>query len=126
MTDNEIVTSEMIIDALKSLAFSSRNSAKKAHDAIFGDDERKELLCCMYLNDAISNMVGAKAIYYSKLESLEHHDIEEMFNRFNEFSREVFTNISTEHSHQWSDIEYRHFVDAYENSVLFLGSLDEA
>ncbi|NEZ46511.1 hypothetical protein FDF74_04685 [Clostridium niameyense] len=50
-------------------------------------------------------------IYQNNLEELENNSITNAFHRFNVFYDEVTTNIATNHSHQWSDIQFGNYKD---------------
>lgn len=87
-----------------------------AHSILFKefDDSRNEIIAALYINKAISIMSAAKAVYICNIEKIENQEVEEIFNRFDVFESELLTNIATNHSHQWSDIEFNRYKDAFE------------
>lgn len=95
-------------------------TSTEAHKILFKNSNNKqnELIATTYLNKAISLISTAKAIYISNIEELESYDVEHIFNTFDIFESEFLTNLSTDHSHQWTDIEFERFKDSVE---LFLG-----
>lgn len=92
------------------------HAASDAHEQLFKDSHSKEneVVSALYLNEAISLMSAAKAVYISNHETLEKYEIEELFNLFDVFKSEYLTNISTNHSHQWTDIEFNRYKEAAE------------
>lgn len=88
--------------------------AKHCHETLFIDNsnfetEQKSLI---YLNRSARYMDLAYSIYQNNLEELENSSIENVFHLFNVFYNEATTNIATNHSHQWSDIEFRRYKDS--------------
>ena len=45
-------------------------------------------------------------------------NIDNVLTKADIFIKEITSNIATNHSHQWSDIQYRELAKAYDNSVL--------
>lgn len=45
-------------------------------------------------------------------EDLERSEFQDLIHKFDVYNREVKNNIFDNHSHQWSDIEYRHLISA--------------
>lgn len=90
--------------------------AKDAHDCVF-DKSVSDSVAMAYLNLAASKIATAESFYYSNLEDLEHSDIEEIFAKFDTFAREMLSNYRTDHSHQWTDIEYEALKAVFDNSV---------
>lgn len=92
----------------------SLNSAAKAHDILFDSVEEKETIAALYLNKAISLMAAARSIYVSDYEILQRTEIENIFTSFSVFESEFLNNIATNHSHQWTNIEFSKFKDDVE------------
>lgn len=107
------------VESMKILLREAAWSAKKCHQILFNDnyDSQKtnELIAAIYLNKAISFMTSAKSLYISNYETLEHHQVESIFEKFSIFESEFLKNLSTGHSHQWTDITYQDFKDHYES-----------
>lgn len=78
------------------------------------NEKQNEIIAALYLNKAIALMSAAKSLYASNRELLERNEIKDIFDAFRVFEREFLKNISTDHSHQWTDIEFRKFKDAVE------------
>lgn len=74
-------------------------------------ETKNELISAIYLNKAISLMASAKAIYISNLVECENSYVEDIFHQFDVFSDELLTNLATNHSHQWTSIEYEKYKD---------------
>ena len=116
------VTSRQI-QAIKNFIYSAYTSAKEANNILFRDINNKcdELIAAAYINQAISFVLSCKALYYSNLKELENTNIEDIFSTFDIFSNEFLTNLSSSHSHQWTDIEFNSFKDSIEEAF---GSID--
>lgn len=86
-------------------------SAKESHEKAFeGERERNDLIAGIILNNAISANNSLKVLYYQN-PSFEHTEFEEFFIGFDVYKRELLNNIRTNHSHQWTDIEFRSFIE---------------
>lgn len=90
--------------------------AKDAHECVFKESV-SDSVAMAYLNLAASKIATAEAFYFSNLDELEHSDIEEIFDKFDTFAREMLANYQTDHSHQWTDIEYEALKAVFDNSV---------
>ncbi|OVE67970.1 hypothetical protein CCS79_13525 [Clostridium diolis] len=102
------------IEIVKNLIRETYRTSEKAHKILFKDyrNEHDEFLASIFLNKAISTASCCKAIYYSNLDDLENTYVENIFIKFDVFSNEFLNNISTGHSHQWTDIEFNAFTDS--------------
>lgn len=91
-------------------------ASSNAHEQLFKDSHSKEneLVSALYLNEAISLMAAAKAVYISDHETLENMEVDDLFHLFDVFKTEYLRNVSTSHSHQWTDIEFNRYKDAAE------------
>lgn len=100
---------ELIKQQLALAFFDSRNCVKTLfnNDRSF-ENEQKALI---YLNRAARHMDLAFSIYQNNLEEIEHPSIDSVFSAFNIFYDEVTNNVATNHSHQWSSIEYNRYKD---------------
>ena len=97
---------------IKPLIYECLSSAKDSHDIAFGDNrEIDDLLAGIFLNDATSHINSAKIFYYQNPD-FGHQEFDEFFNRYDIYRGEILDNIRTKHSHQWTDIEYRSFLEA--------------
>lgn len=90
--------------------------AKYAHDLIF--DEKKFTAALAYLNSSIAKFSAAEALCYAQYDELNCSDIDAVFHQFQVFSNEMLRNIRTDHSHQWTDIEYQRLVELFDASPL--------
>jgi len=88
----------------------------KAHELLFEnlDNKHNETISAIYLNKAISLMSTAKSVYISNIEILESPEIDDIFVKFEEFESEFLENIETDHSHQWTDIHFNRFKEAFD------------
>ena len=62
-------------------------------------------------------MSYSKSIYNIGIDD-HRDDIDNVLTKADIFIKEITNNIATNHSHQWSDIQYRELAKAYDNSVL--------
>ena len=101
---------------IRHLVRQAMHHATEAHDCVF-DKRVADSVAMAYLNLAASKFAVAEAFYFSNLEELEHADIEETFAKFDAFANEMLSNYRTDHSHQWTDIEYEALKSVFDNSV---------
>lgn len=80
-------------------------------------DSRKEISSVAFSNSSLSKCMAAQAIYYANYEELVHPEFEELFHLFQTVNAEILTNFSTDHSHQWSDVEFSRLEVAFNRSV---------
>lgn len=104
------------IENLKMIISEALQVSEQAHKILFKDSTNKqnELIASTYINKAISLMSSAKAIYISNIEDLERSEVEDIFHYFDVFESEFLSNLSTDHSHQWTDIEFKQFKNSVE------------
>ncbi len=105
-----------LVENLKTLVRRAMLYAQHAHDFVF-DEKTDTSIALSYLNIAASKFSAAESLYYSRIEVLEHQEVEKIFHLFDVFMSELLTNVRTKHSHQWTDIEFLHLKDAFEYSV---------
>ena len=84
---------------ISSLLFSTMLFCKNAHKCIFSKTE----------NAVIQSLVLNN---YDEVED----QFDDLITRFDIFLEEITKNISTCHSHQWTDIEYNNLAEAFDNS----------
>ncbi|WP_063221101.1 hypothetical protein [Bacillus cereus] len=94
---------------LKELLIDGYLAAQNAHKYIF---EKKTNVSMAYLTEANTFFTNARILYSQNLdlESLEI-DMETLFHRFRVFNNELLECVATDHSHQWTDIEFNAFKD---------------
>lgn len=117
LENNEVME---IIDILKQNTFYGMEHSKSANDQIFSDSENKVLKAIAELNLATHYFAVAKSIYFSNYSELGRHEIDEVFRKFDVYVEEITRNICTNHSHQWSDIEFQALASTYEFSPLWI------
>lgn len=88
--------------------------AKRCHKTLFTDTNsfETEQKALIFLYRAARHMDLAYAIYQHDLEELEHYALTPTFAAFDTFYHEVTNNVATNHSHQWSDIEFDRYIDS--------------
>ena len=104
------------IENFKNLMRNAMFYAQKAHDFVF-DDSCENYVAGLYLNIAAAKFSSAEAMYYSRIDVLERAEAEEIFRLFGVFMNEFLTNIRTDHSHQWTDIEFERLKEAFDCSA---------
>ena len=99
-------------------------SAGEAHDFSFertdestGDTVEPDKVSAMtYAAVCKSEYLAAKAIYYS-CPDLWRDDFSKLFAKFDEFTNELLTDFSTDHSTQWVDIQFNELKEAYTYTI---------
>ena len=105
-----------LIETFKHFVASGMRYAIKSHDVLF----KKECdisVPLAYLNAAISRFSSAEAFYYAQYDSLQDDCADKLFFLFDKFANELFNNVASNHSHQWTDIEYECLNDLYLSSA---------
>lgn len=105
-----------LIEVFKTMVRKSHLDAKTAHDCIF-DEKSSTETALSYLNKAISEHCCCESLYYSKFDELARYEYEEYSHQFETFSNELLRNVRTNHSHQWTDIEFERLNELFENSA---------
>lgn len=105
-----------LIDVFKNHVRSSFYDARDAHDCIFDENCPVEIALA-YLNKAISGHCSCDSLYYAQYGSLGRDEYEDFSHQFDVFANEFMTNVRTNHSHQWTDIEFQKLKEIYDNSV---------
>jgi len=106
---------ELIEKRLALAFFESRRCMRTLfRDTDSFENEQKALI---YLNRAARHMDLAFSIYQNNLEEIEHYAINLIFDAFDIFYNEVTENVATNHSHQWSDIQYRRYKETLNDLV---------
>lgn len=111
-----------LIETFKHFVASGMRYAIKSHDVLF----KKECdisVPLAYLNAAISRFSSAEALYYAQFEILQRGEAEDLFHRFSEYSNEFLRNVETEHSHQWTDIEFNRLYEVFDSSAFAFENL---
>ena len=104
-----------LINVLKNFVRSSFHDARHAHDCIFDKNCPVEVALA-YLNKAIAEHCCCDSLYYAQYDQLVRGEYEEYSNQFSVFAEELLNNVRTNHSHQWTDIEFEKLKDIYDNS----------
>lgn len=123
MNTEELERFELLTGELRQLIQLAYFDAKEAHSLIFKEELRKQIGALAYLNKAVAGIMAAKSLYFSNFDILAHNDIEDVFNAFDTFSNEILSNFSTDHSHQWTDIEFSNFVKELQSSVFAISNI---
>lgn len=111
-----------LIETFKHFVASAMRYAIKSHETLFNDDCDISIALA-YLNAAISRFSSAEALYYAQFEELERGEAEDLFYQFSVYAGEFLTNVETDHSHQWTDIEFNKLQDIFESSAFAFENL---
>lgn len=105
------------IETMRLYVFDGFNAARHCHNLIFSDEKKSEKInvALAYLNQANTFITNAKTIYRLISEEREKPDLDDFFHQFEVFNKEVLTNVRTNHSHQWSGIEFNRLKERYED-----------
>lgn len=91
--------------------------ARESVKMIFSDSQDKEIKCLAIITRAINYLSYSKSLYYIGIDD-HRDDIDDVFTKADIFIKEITKNIATNHSHQWSDIQFSELAKSYDNSVL--------
>lgn len=106
---------EQFKDALSDFFFNGFKNAYEAHETIFSIEfdtksaRKQELISCSlaFLSEAYANFQSINLLI--KIEDQERSEFEACYRQFITFNDELINNIKTDHSHQWTDIEFLEF-----------------
>ena len=105
-----------LIEVFKKYVRLSFCDARNAHDCIF-DGTCPVEIALAYLNKAISVHCCCDSLYYAQYGSLGNNEYEHFSHQFNVFANEFLKNTRTNHSHQWTDIEFQKLKEIYDYSA---------
>lgn len=111
-----------LIETFKHFVASAMRYAIKSHDTLF-KEECDISIPLAYLNASISRFSSAEALYYAQYEILQREEAEDLFHQFKVYSNEFLTNVETDHSHQWTDIEFNKLYDIFDSSAFAFDNL---
>lgn len=101
---------EKFKEIAKSLVIDIITSVENSHEKAFGENrEIDDLISGIILNNAVSANNSLKILYYQNPD-FEHNEFDKFFASFDTYKCELLRNIRTDHSHQWTDIEFRSFI----------------
>ncbi|KHS56200.1 hypothetical protein QX51_15365 [Terrisporobacter othiniensis] len=103
----------MLVKYLKKALYSSR----EFHTLIFDDNENtyKVNSAIAHLNQAHTYIHIANSLYIQHSEPGECSEFETAIHQFDVFNKEFLSSYSTNHSLQWTDIEFRKFEEDCNN-----------
>ena len=111
-----------LIETFKRFVTSAMQYAIKSHDTLF-KEECDISISLTYLNASISRFSSAEALYYAQYDILQREEAEELFYQFKVYANEFLTNVETDHSHQWTDIEFSKLHDIFDSSAFAFENL---
>lgn len=115
---------------LKRLIFNGFVSALHSHKTLFKsafseNNTHSLTIALAYLSEAHNYHLNAETFVVDNLELFgDRNEFELLFQRFSVYNNEFLTNSRTDHSHQWSDIEFRSYVNSFK-SVASLLNIDK-
>ena len=115
-----------LLDILKSELSQAFLYTENFHSNIFkytldSHDEVHLHVALLYLSQAFTCINSAKLIYTQYSEPGECSEFEDVIHRFKVLNNEFLASYSTNHSLQWTDIEYNNFVKSYETFKQIFG-----
>lgn len=107
---------DQLLDNFKSLISCAMSYSQLSYKYVFNDTSNYAAAVA-YLNIASSKFSAAEALYYSRFSELQQTNAAKLFYLFDVYSRELLSNFATNHSHQWTGIEYDRLQECFDNSV---------
>lgn len=100
------------------------SSSKKFHELIFDDNKNtyKVNSAIAHLNQAHNYIHIANSLYLQHSEPGECSEFETTIHKFDVFNNEFLSSYSTNHSLQWTDIEFSNFEEECNNFLEIFGS----
>ncbi len=110
------------IETFKQFVASAMQYAIKSHDNLFKENYDISISLA-YLNASISRFSSAEALYYAQYDILQRKEAEKLFHQFKVYANEFLNNVETDHSHQWTDIEFNKLSDIFDSSAFAFENL---
>lgn len=101
---------------LKSLVTRGMFQAIKSHREVFKNNPNIPVALA-HLSLAGSYFSAAESLYCSRLDFYQDPDLPDIFLRFTVFCDELLKNVETDHSHQWTDIEFQKLRETFMSSA---------
>lgn len=108
-----------LIETLKRLVRTAVLYAKQAHDYAM-PDKANIPAAIAYLQRASCKMSAAEALYWAQYEVLARQEAEDIFQKFDEFADELVEDFATNHSQQWTDIQFNELMKVVNDSAFAL------
>lgn len=102
-------------EKFKILLTSGMSYSTLSHRLLF-ENQTNINVALSYLNAAFSRFSSAEALYYAKYDILQDTEMDNIFFYFRKYADEFLQNVSTNHSHQWTDIEFDRLNEAFKAS----------
>lgn len=123
-----VAKKQILADLFIKGLISAHYAHKTIFESIYSDDQKPPLAVALaYLTEA-HNLFTTAETFYKDNEPIfgERSEISETIHKFQVFNKELLTNVRTEHSHQWTDIEFRAFVESFKtvSSLLQIENCD--
>lgn len=107
---------EELLNRFKQMIRLAMSYAQDSHDYIFKKNTDPSIAIA-YLNVASSKFASAESLYYARIDDLKNNDAETLFHLFDVYVKELLGNFATDHSHQWTDIEFIRLKEHFDHSV---------
>ena len=105
------------IEKLTKLVQSAYHSANYAHKYALSENDYSRQASLAYATRASAFITSAEAMYYCNFEINQRYDFDNLFLAFDTFISELLDSYATDHSVQWTDIEFNTLEQLYQNSI---------
>ena len=103
-------------NAFLSLMKNAMSDAERCHKYALSPKSNANAVLS-YASTALSYCLSAESLFYAHYDDLCHSELPELFQLFKTFVHEAQNNCVTDHSHQWTDIEFERLKELFDNSV---------
>lgn len=117
MNNLELDKRNYLIEKLSKLVNLAYHSAKYAHKYALSENEYSIQASLSYATRSSAFISSAEALYHSNFELLEGYEFDNLFLHFDIFISELLDAYATNHSFQWTDIEFNNLEETYKNSI---------
>ncbi len=108
------------MQAIRTKVIDAYDNAKHAHVEIFKEKADKAVAIGL-LSICTAYSSAAHALYMANHETLERDELNDLFFEFQVFVKEAMDSYRTNHSHQWTDIQFRRLKEKYDDAASLLG-----
>ncbi len=106
-----------IMEKINKLVRLAYYSAKYAHQYALSENNYSRQASLAYATRSSAYITSAEVLYHSNYEICERYNFDNLFLAFDTFISELLDAYATDHSVQWTDIEFDALEQLYQNSI---------
>ena len=117
MTTLDLEQYDYLMKKLTNLVRLAYHSANYAHKYALSENDYSRQASLAYATRASAFITSAEVMYYCNFEINQRYDFDNLFLAFDTFISELLDAYATDHSVQWTGIEFDALEQLYQNSI---------